>query len=363
MKVTVARKALHEGLQLVTRVVSGHTSLPVLNNVLLEPHSGGLKLAGTNLELALEVQVPAAGEGDPFTVPAKTLAEIVGALPEADVELSAEKDTLIVTCRKSVYRITGLGAEDFPPLPEVRGAVKLTLPQATAKSILRRTVLAASDDETRPVLTGVYLSVSGGQLRAVATDTHRMAVHTAPVESDGETAVIVPAKAVAELGRVLVGDEPLTVLADQNQIMFRTERATIVSRLIEGQYPKWERVVPKKTLIKLSFVTDELTSALRRARIVARDAGAKDRVVLSTSGENVVVTAEGPSGSASEEVWSAREGDDISIAFNVAYLLDALSVMDCSEVALELTDPLAPAVMRPGGGDGYFMLLMPMQVQ
>jgi len=368
MKLTVARKELYEGLQIVSRAVSAHTSLPVLKNVLIEPGTDAIKLSATDLELAVEVLVPAAiQEGGPVTVPARTFSEIVAALPEADVSLAADESAhLVVCCRRSEYRIHGMTAEDFPALPEVGGAVSLQVPQALFKSMIRQTALAASDDDTRPILTGICLVIREGQLRLVATDTHRLAVRTASVaEISGETTVIVPARALNELMRVLEDGEEakLHVRVDQNQILFRTERVALVSRLIEGQFPKYERVIPSGHTRRLTIQRDEFQSSLRRARIVAREAAAKDRVVFKTEGENMVISAEGEGGRAHEEFEIAREGDDISIAFNASYVLDVLGVLDSEGVYLEMTEPLSPAVVKPVDGDDYLMVIMPMQVQ
>jgi DNA polymerase III subunit beta len=368
MKLTVPRKDLYEGLQIVSRAVSTQTTLPVLKNVLIEPGTDAIKLAATDLELGVEVLVPAkVQEGGSLTVPAKTFAEIIAALPEADVSLAADdKDGLLICCRRSDYRIHGLTAEDFPALPEVGGSVAIQLPQRLMKDMIRQTALAASDDDTRPILTGICLVLQDGKLRLAATDTHRLAVRTAQVtEASGDTTVIVPVRAMNELMRVLSDDEEavLQVRVDQNQILFRTERVTLVSRLIEGQFPRYERVIPTGYTRRLTIQRDELQSSLRRARIVARDAAAKDRVVFEASGENLIITAEGDEGRAHEEFEIAREGDEISIAFNVNYVLEVLGVLDTEGIFLELTEPLSPALVRPVEGDDYLMVIMPMQVQ
>lgn len=369
MKLSVARKDLYEGLQIVSRAVSTHTTLPVLKNVLIQPGTDGIKLAATDLELGIEVIVPATvQEGGSLTVPARTISEIIAALPEADVSLAAdEHENLVICCRRSEYRIHGLNAEDFPALPEVAGTVSLELPQSLMKSMIRQTALAASDDDTRPILTGVCLIVKEDQLRLAATDTHRLAVRTSPVAgASGDTTVIVPVRAMNELMRVLGDGEEavLSMRVDQNQIQFRTDRVTLISRLIEGQFPRYERVIPSGYTRKLTIQRDDLQSALRRARIVARDAAAKDRVLLSAEGENLVVTAEaGDLGQAREEFEVAREGDEISIAFNVTYVLEVLGVMDSEGIYLEMTEPLSPAVVRPVEGEDYLMVIMPMQVQ
>lgn len=368
MKLTVTRKELYEGLQIVGRAVSTQTTLPVLKNVLIQPGDGAIKLSATDLELGVEVLVPAnVTEGGSLTVPAKTFSEIIAALPEADVSLAADDhENLIICCRRSEYRIHGLTAEDFPSLPEVGGSVSLQLPQAQMKEMIRQTVIAASDDDTRPILTGICAVLTGGKLRLVATDTHRLAVRTAPAgETTDETTVIIPARAMNELLRVLGEDEEakLSVRIDTNQILFNTERVTLVSRLIEGQFPRYERVIPNGHTRRLTIPREDFQSSLRRARIVARDAAAKDRVVLEAEGESLIITAEGDGGKAHEDFEIAREGDPISIAFNVNYMLEVLGVLDCEGVYLELTEPLAPAVLRPVDGDDYLMVVMPMQVQ
>jgi DNA polymerase III subunit beta len=369
MKLTVTRKELYEGLQIVSRAVSAHTTLPVLKNVLIEPGTNAIKLSATDLELGVEVLVPATiAEGGPITVPARTFVEIIAALPEADVSLAAdEQDNLIISCRRSEYRIPGLTAEDFPALPEVGGNVSIQVTQPLMKDMIRQTALAASDDDTRPILTGICLVLQENRLRLVATDTHRLAVRTATVtEASGETTVIIPARAMNELMRVLDDNEEavLSVRVDQNQILFRTEKVTLVSRLIEGQFPKYERVIPATHSRRLTIQRDDFQSALRRARIVAREAAAKDRILLSTEGENVVITSESADlGQAREEFEVAREGDEISIAFNATYLLEVLGVLNSEGLFLEMGEPLSPAVVRPVEGEDYLMVVMPMQVQ
>ncbi len=370
MKLTVARKELYEGLQIVSRAVSAQSTLEVLRNVLIEPGTDCIKLAATDLELAVEVLVPAhVEEGGVLTVPARTFSEIVAALPEADVSLANDShERLTVACRRSTYHIAGLSAEEFPPLPEVASNVCLTLSQPLLKDMIKLTVLAASDDTTRPILTGVCCVVQGQSVTLVATDTHRLAYRRAQ-EVDhvtGETTVIIPRRALGELERVLEEGEgkKLEIRIDQNQILFRTERVTLVSRLIEGQFPRYERVIPQGHNRSWTLQREDLLGALRRARIVARDAAAQNRVVMQTEGENVVITAEAASlGTAREEIAIEREGDDLTIAFNVAYMLAVLGVLETEAVRLDLNEPLNPAVLRPVGDDDYLMVVMPMQVQ
>jgi DNA polymerase-3 subunit beta len=366
MKLTCARKELYEGLQTVTRAVSGRSSLPILSNVLLEPGTDGVKLAATDLELGMECRVPASvKEEGPITLPAKTLSEIVSALPEAEVTIAADDHhSVIITCRRSEYRIHGLPAVEFPPLPEVGGNVTFTMPQALLREMIRETILAVSPDDTRPVLTGIYTVLTGDRLTLAATDTHRLAVRAAAVgEATGDAAVIVPERAMNELMRILEAgsEQPVSVKVDQNQILFRTETTCLVSRLIEGQFPKYERVIPSQHTKKLTIPREEFQQAVKRAAIVARDNA--NRVVMRTDGENLTIRAEaGDLGQAYEEVEILREGDDIEIVFNARYLQDILGVLTTEGLYLEMTEPLSPAVVRPVGDEQYLMVIMPMQL-
>jgi len=366
MKLSCARKELYEGLQTVTRAVSGRSSLPILSNVLLAPEGDGVKLAATDLDLGLECRVPASvREEGAITLPAKTLSEIVAALPEADVTIAADDhNQVIVTCRRSEYRIHGLPAVEFPPLPEVKGDVTFRLPQSVLRELIRETIFAVSPDDTRPALTGIYTVLASERLTMVATDTHRLAVRAAAVpEATGETAVIVPSRAMNELMRLLdAGSEELvTVQVDQNQISFRTESASLVSRLIEATFPKYERVIPTQHTKKLTIPREEFLQAVKRASIVARDNS--NRLVLRTDGENLTLRAEaGDLGQAYEELEVLREGDDIEIAFNARYLQEIIGVLDTEGLHLEMTEPLNPAVIRPAGDAQYLVVIMPMQL-
>lgn len=371
MKFTCERRELHEGLQTVARAVSGRSTLPILGNVLLEPGGDMLRLAATDLELGIERLVPArVVEPGPVTLPAKTLSEIVGVLPEADVTVAADAGSgeVVITCRRSEYRIHGLPAEEFPVLPEVSADASFAVPERELREMIRQTIFAASTDDTRPVLTGVYTLLNERTLTLVATDTHRLAVRQGSVtEGTPELAAIIPARALNELSRVLdpEGDRPVQVRLDRNQVLFRTEMGTVVSRLIEGQFPKYEKVVPAEYTRKLTIPKEELQQAVRRVAVMAReDASRAPRVVLRTAGEMLTLTADaGDLGRAYEEVEVIREGDDIQIAFNARYLLDVLGVVDTEGLYLEMTEPLRPAVLRPVGGTEYLIVIMPMSLQ
>jgi DNA polymerase III subunit beta len=375
MQAVCPRKDLYEAVQTVGRAVSGRSTLPILSHILAQPQGDGtLKLTATDLEMWMECRLPARlqntlEEGDEtagFTAPARVFTEMLGALPDADVFLERPEggNKIQVRCARSDYQILGLPAEEFPAPPDVTPAASFTIPGELLRDMIRHVLFAVSTDETRPILTGVLLKVEGDTLKMVATDTHRLAVRTAKIEgSDGTANAIIPARAMNELLRLASDEDAVSVSLAQGQARFEVGGTTMVTRLLEGQFPNYERVIPTSFERKLTLETGEFTKAVKRAAIVARDNA--NRVVLETEGAQLVLSAESDKvGSVREEIEVAREGDDIQIAFNAKYMVDVLNIVETEGVVLELTEPLRPGILRPIGDNAtdYLCVLMPMQV-
>ena len=375
MQATCPRKDLYEAVTTVGRAVSGRSTLPILSHILLQPQGDDqLKLTATDLEMWLECSTTAqlqatlddSGETSGFTAPARVFTEMLGALPEADVLLDRPDsgNKIHVRCARSDYNILGLPSEEFPAPPDVTPMAEFEIPGKTLREIIRHVIFAVSTDETRPILTGVLLSFDGKTLKAVATDTHRLAVRTVAIEKGtGSATAIVPARAMNEMSRLVSDEDTVTISLAQGQARCVVGKTTMVTRLLEGQFPNYERVIPQSHDRKLTLETSEFARAVKRAAIVARENA--NRVVFETQGAQLLMTAEsGTLGSMREEIEVAREGDDITIAFNARYLNDVLNVVETEGVVLELTEPLRPGVLRligEGVGD-YLCVLMPMQV-
>jgi DNA polymerase-3 subunit beta len=374
LKASSARKDLFEGIQAVGKAVAARTSLPILTHIRVSAFDGKLSVMATDLEMWMEHTFPvtsltAAGAA---TAPAKNFTELLGAMPDADVDLDLEQDTcaLHLRCNKANYKLLGLPADEFPLLPQVTDETHFTVDRLLLRDAIKQTIFATSSDETRAILTGVLIVFSGESLRFVATDTHRLAVREIAVKSgEGNASAIVPARAMNEL-RNIVGNEAgeVRVTLSHNQIQFNVatgnKETTLISRLIDGQFPNYERVIPSQTTRTLTMKREPLIAAIRRAAIVARDNA--NRIVLrAEDDERLTLTAEsGSVGNAYEEIEIARGGDDapIEIAFNARYLSDSLAVLDSEGINLELTEPLRPGVIKPTDSQDYLCVLMPMQV-
>lgn len=367
MKVACDRNVLLGGVQTVARAVSSRTTLPVLTNLLIDAADNQLRLVATDLEIGMSATVHAEiQKAGAVTLPARILLEVISNLPEALVTIEVDDaSTAKITCARSDYAIRGLPAEEFPALPEVDEGAKFTIKQDVLKRVIEQTSFAASADETRPILTGALFVLTPDHLHVVATDTHRLALTEAQgdVQAEEECRVIVPVRALSELERILDEDaeEDVSAGIGATHVKFELPQATLWSRLIEGQFPNYEKVIPSSWDKKLTVDRGTLQDALRRVIIVAREDA--NRVIFRTEDDILSLNADSQDvGSAHEETPVQLEGEPIEIAFNGRYLLQALEVLDSEQVQIELTGALNPGVIRPVDESGYVYVLMPMQI-
>jgi len=365
MRAVCARKDLYQGVQTVSRAIAGRSAWPILNNILIRTEPERLRLTAFDLELGIECTAPATIEEEgSLTVPARLIGEVLSTLPEADIAISAdEQNAVTVKCEKSDYMLLGLPPEEFRLLPEIPDDKSFEITQAALRDMIKQTIFAVSPDESRAILTGILLVLSGDEIKLVGTDTNRLAVRDSSVgKAAGEATCIVPRRAFDELSRMLEDeDSPVAISIADSQIKFLVNGVTIVSRLIEGQFPNYERVIPGEHEKKLTMPAEEFLARVRRASIVARENA--NRLILKTDGDRLIMTAEsGDVGKAYEELEIVKEGEDIEIAFNAKFLIDFLSVVGAEGIFMELTGPLNQGVMKPVGKDDYLYVLMPMQI-
>ncbi len=377
MKLSCLKTNLLEGLNVVGRVVPSKSTLPVLGNLLLATDRGQLKLAATNLELAISYWVGAHIEDEgAVTLPARLLADFVSSLPDdrVDMALTARGHTMHLTCGRFAANIKGIDAEDFPAIPTVADAPVYALPPTLLKECIQSVVFAAAPDDSRPVLAGVLVTLNGGKLTFAAADGFRLAVRSVELtEAAGDPlAMIVPAKTLSELARILGDDEePVQISAtpNKNQVLFKTAKAELVSRLIEGQFPDYQKIIPRDSSTRAVLNTGDFLRATRAASVFARDNSMIVKLEIAPGPEeltpgrlNVTATA-AEVGDNNGEIDASVEGDEMEIAFNGRYLRDALEALDTSQVRLEISGPSSPGVIKPvGETNGYLHVIMPMQI-
>jgi DNA polymerase III subunit beta len=367
VKLSVMQENLARGLSVVSRAVSSRSTLPVLANVLLRTEDAGLKLTATNLEIGITYWVPGKIETDgATTVPARLLTDLVSSLPSAervDLELQGA-DTLHIRAGRFATHVKGIDAEEFPTIQTAGERPTTRISQKVLKQALDETVFAAASDEARPILTGVLAKFEGDKLTLAAADNYRIAVRTIDILDPVEAAsVVIPARALNELSRILADtDDPVELVLAQakNQVLFHLEGVDIVSRLIDGQFPNYQQVLPAAHTTRAEIDREELLRAVRPAALIASSSA--NIVKLQVGGDaGVVVTATAEVGDYTGDVEATVEGDATTIAFNARYLNDVLSNVQVDRFALELNGPLSPGVFKPVGDDAYVHVVMPVR--
>jgi DNA polymerase-3 subunit beta len=368
MKLTIAKEQLIAGLQAVQNVVSTRTTLPILSNVLLRGEGTQLELTATDLDVTVSCSVVAeVKKGGASTVPVKKLFGIVRELNGTEVDLEVdEKHTCSLRAAASFYRINGLSADEFPPLPKFKEDKKVLLLQETLGGMLKKTAFAISSDESRYVLNGIFFSLKDHKLTMVATDGRRLALVDEeldlPEKSQGE--FIVPAKAVNELTRLLQPKGDVEVKYTENQAAFtlKDEKGAstlVITKLIEGNYPNYRQVIPAESKERVPLVREEFLHALRRAEIMTTDKA--NSVKLTFTKNNLAITANAPEiGEARESIAVNYKGNDLAVAFNPRYLIEPLTALAQDEVFMELTDELSPGVLKINGP--FLYVVMPMRL-
>ena len=369
MKLSVMQENLARGLSVVSRAVSSRSTLPVLANVLLKTEDAGLKLTATNLEIGITYWVPGKIDEDgATTVPAKLLTDLVNSLPPGDkVELEVTAgDTLHVKAGRFQTHIKGIDAEEFPAIQTAGERPTTRIAQNVLRRALAETAFAAASDEARPILTGVLARFEGDQLTLAAADNYRIAVKTVPIlDAVPETSVVIPARALNELARVLADvDDPVEVVlaAGRNQVLFHLDGIDLVSRLIDGQFPNYQQVMPQAHATRAVLDREELLRAVRPAALIAHESANIVKLQIGGDGDGgITVSANAEVGDHVGQVEAAVEGDETTIAFNARYLADVLTNVAAEQFALELNGPLSPGVFKPIGDDQYVHVVMPVR--
>ncbi|MEO2004330.1 MAG: DNA polymerase III subunit beta [Candidatus Poribacteria bacterium] len=364
MRVIFGRDYLHRAMQSLHGIASTKNVLPILGNVLLDASDTGIQMTTTDTEVGLQLQVEGSvEETGVLTIPARKLAELVRELPEGDVRLEASEGGQIqIECGAIHYRMIGTPAGDFPNIPEL-GESFFTFDSAVLRQMIQRTRFAASREENRYFLKGVYLHLSSEWLRMVATDSRRLALMTFPAEglSDRERGVIIPIKAVDEIVKTFSDDEEVKIAIQDNQIIIATDRAVLNARLVDGEYPSYSQILPQDNPIRFEADRAALLMAIRRVSLFSDPKTTSVRLDIKET--SVVLSASTPDfGEAREEI-QATSTEPISIGFNAEFLKDALTAADSENVEFELKEPLSAAVMRPAGTDDYLCLIMPMRIE
>ena len=367
MELTLKRGDFLSELALMQGVVERKNTIPILANVLIEANGNEVRMLATDLEVALRSRCAASvAKGGSLTLPAKKLYEIVKALPETDVRIQEDRNGVKVAADRFDSRMQTLPREDFPTLPDVSGRARATLPRAAVREMVAKTQFAITGEDTRYFLNGAKFVLRPQTLTLVATDGHRLALvevaHETGVEQ--EVGVILPKKTLLELGKLLAeGEGEILFEAGENHLFFEVAGRVLISRMIDGQFPAYERVIPKGNDKLIEFDRDRLTNAVKRVALLSNERSRAVKFEIG-SGKVEVTSSSSEFGEAREQLAVEYAGAPMAISFNAQYVLDFLNVVETDVVSLSLKDEVSQAVMKPVGADGYdyTYVIMPMRI-
>jgi len=368
MRFTISREKLQEGLAAVAASIPSKTTLPVLANILVETTDKGIRLSGTDLDIAVCTEVAADVETvGAITIPAKKLTEIARELPPSPVKIAAAGEQRItLDCGRSHFKILGLPKEEFPSFPVVRFNESWRIRSGDLQKLISHTSFAVSTEESRPILNGVLWELKPDFMRMVATNGHRLAKMEVPIKSTGAppSDLIIPPKALDQIRRLFPADEELEVARGDNHLGFRSPFTSVFTRLIEGPYPNYDQVIPKDNDRVAIADKSALTSALKRMSVIASDQ--THRIRLSFNAGMLRFSVQTPDlGEATDELPVRYNGDQLDIGFNASYLLEILRYIPTEEVKLTFKAPERAATIEPEGWNDtatYLCLVMPLRL-
>ncbi len=369
MELVVRKTDLLRELQLFQGIVERKNTIPILANVLIEADGDSVRLLATDLEVGLRSRCAASvSKSGSLTLPAKKLYEIIKALPETDVRIEEDKSGVKVAADRFDSRMQTLPREDFPTLPDGTGVYSASLPRDVLKHMVSKTQFAITGEDTRYFLNGALLILRPDSMSLVSTDGHRLAFITVPRDNKGkpedEVREILPRKTLLELGRLLAeGDGEIQYERGENHLFFEVGGRLLISRRIDGQFPAFERVIPKGNDKRVEFDRDRLTSAIKRVALLSNERSRAVKFQID-KGKVEIASSSPEFGEAKEVLIVEYASTPVTICFNAQYVLDFLSVVETDSVGLEFKDEMSQAVMKPIGAEGYdyTYVIMPMRV-
>lgn len=368
MKVICEQKAFAEALNITSRAITPHSTLAVLNNILIRAQGKNLFFSATNLEVAIRyfIECDVRNEGA-ITVPAKLLMNYISLLPEGKLEISTEEGLQFsVRSKGSQTKMKGVHVDEFPVIPEVSKGVHLKIPAKELSEAMDQVVFAASQNPSRPVLTGVLFLFEKNFLKIASTDSYRLAERKLVLDTslDETCQCIVPARTAAELGKLAVKSlsKYVEIEVSKNQILFKIGDIELISRLIEGKFPDYERIIPKSSRTKIEALNEALSQVVKRVSLFARENNNSIKISATNDGKLTIATDETKIGEEKADIDVFMEGENSKVALNAQYLLDVLSALHGDRLALELNDKTSPIVVRPLNGKDYVYIIMPLKV-
>lgn len=350
----------------VLKACSTKTTLPILECILLQSSDNKLTLVGNNIELGIESNMEAEViEEGSIALEAKIFSEIIRKMSGEIIEISSDNNFMTnIVSGKSKFQIAGQSGKDFPALPSVEKRYSCTINQLTLKDVIRQTIFSVAQDETRPILTGEMLQIRDNKLNMVSVDGYRISYRETPLSiENGNIEVVIPGKTLGEVGKILSAEEEdeVTIYFEEKHVLFDLGNSKVVSRLLEGEFLKYEQVFSSDYETKILVDKRNFLMSIERAALISRE-GKKNPIKIEIDGDKMIITSNTELGTAREELDVELEGKELVIAFNPKYLIDALKTIDDDEVYIQFISSLTPCIIKPKEGDHYKYLILPIRV-
>jgi DNA polymerase III subunit beta len=372
MHLTCEKKKFEEAVNACARAINPRSPLPILSHLLLEAHGDQVRLTATDLDVGLSIELEAnILENGSITCPARLMQDIVSKFPAGQVELNTlAEGRMQLSCGSSKFELSTLPAEEFPSLPDLDETSSAQLPQSSLKSAIKQVAVAAasSQDESRAVMTGIHLTLEKGSLNLVATDGRRLAcvrkLVEVPLIGEEKLSVVVPARALIELSRLINVDGNVSLRVGRSQAFFKFDNYSLHCRLLEGRFPDYTKVVPTQFIRTCRIGRDDFIQGLKRMLVVAQEKRSPNLIRLRFDGDTLQLSANTPDlGSGDEKLPVVYDGDPLTIGFNGKYLVDGLGVLESEEIQFDLQEETKSAVIRPLGDTTYDYVVMPVKLR
>lgn len=366
MHIRCKQDVLLNSINTVLKACSTKTTMPILECILLKAHNNQVTLVGYNLELGIEstIQADVLEEGS-IALEAKIFSEIIRKMPNQTVDISTTQNHMTnITCEKSKFSIAGQLGDEFPDLPKVEQMNKYTISQVEFKDMIRQTIFSVAQEESRPILTGEMIQIKDDSFRMVTVDGYRISYRKIPLSNENqEYEVVVPGRTLNEISKILSSDEQdeMNIYFEDKHIMFDLGDSKVISNLLEGEFLKYEQVFSSDYETKVKVDRKDFLMSIERAALISRE-GKKNPIKIEIDGDNMIITSRAELGTALEEVAIELEGNNLSIAFNPKYLIDALKSIDDDEVSITFISALTPCIIHPIEGDHYKYLILPIRL-
>ncbi len=363
MRIEINQRDLAKQINIVQKGTSSKSTMQILSGILLEAFDGKLKLITTDLEIGIETYVECniIEEGS-IVINSRIFGDIIKKLPNSPIFISVENNKMNIKCENSEFNILGSNALEYPELPTIINQNSFTMSKDLLKSAIRHTVFATTEDETRPILTGILLEISNGMASFVALDGYRLALRSIPVDIEENIKIIIPSKALIELNKILEdSEENLNIAIAPGHVIFNMGETLLFSRLLEGQFLNYKDIIRKDHKTTVLVNKKEFQDSLERASLLANEAKT-NLIKLNIREDKIKIKSNSEIGNVNEEVYSKQNGDELDIAFNSRYILDGVRIIEAEEIELSFMGGLNPCIIKPVGDENYTYLALPVRL-